>query len=222
MPPTLCIMPASTHEIAIIAALSPVRLATYASAKGFSTNTNPLEVYVWNAMVSGAFFSALQVCEVVIRNAISEAIEYKFGHQWPWDQGFERTINKHWKLELQRARKGIPHGSTGKVVAELKFAFWCSMLTATHDQHIWNKHIRTVFRTLPFPLTVAGARTMLHDELDSLRLFRNRIAHHEPIFAYPLAKIQRNIFDLIQFRSPDTRAWLARWETMSGTIAARP
>jgi hypothetical protein len=210
------------RESAIIATLSPVRIGTYINAKGFSPQTNPLDIYIWNALVSGAFFSALHICEVVVRNAISDGIERKFGAHWPWDAGFERTLGKHWKLELQRARKRIPLGSTGKVVAELKFAFWCNMLTATQDQHVWNAYMRTTFPFLPFPLSIAGARTMLYDDMEKLRLFRNRIAHHEPIFTHPLEEHRLRIFKLIQLRCGDTSEWLEQWEVMSATIAARP
>lgn len=215
-------MPTSIHEPAVVTALSPVRLGTYINATGFSPQAKTLDIYVWNALVSGAFFSALHVCEVVIRNAISDAVESKFGPDWPWDAGFERTLGKYWKLELQRARRGIPHGSTGKVIAELKFAFWCNMLTAAQDQHLWNANIRVVFPFLPLPLSIAGARAMLHDDMEKLRLLRNRIAHHEPIFAYPLVDHQIRILRLVQLRSSDTRKWLDHWEIMSATIAARP
>jgi len=215
-------MPTQLNESAIVATLSPVRLGTYSNAKGFSATAKTLDMYVWNALVSGAFFSALHICEVVIRNAISDALERKFGQQWPWDPGFERTLGKHWKMELQRARRGIPHGSTGKVIAELKFAFWCNMLTASQDQHLWNAYLHTVFPNLPFTLSVTGGRKLLYEDMEKLRHFRNRIAHHEPIFTYPLAQHHSQIFSLIQFRCSDTAAWLKQWEIMSTALAARP
>jgi len=210
------------NEPAIVAALSPVRLGTYINATGFSGAAKALDIYVWNALVSGAFFSALHICEVAIRNAISDAIERKFGQHWPWDPGFERSLGKHWKLELQRARKGIPAGSTGKVVAELKFAFWCNMLTASQDQHIWNAHLHAVFPFLPFTLSIAGGRKLLYDDMEKLRHFRNRIAHHEPIFTHPLEEHKLRIFRLIHLRCGNTMEWLKQWEIMSAALADRP
>lgn len=217
---TLQLTPA--QEASIAATLSPVRLGTYINATGFSAQATTLDIYIWNALVSGAFFSALHICEVVIRNAIAEAIERKFGAHWPWDTGFERTLNKHWKFELQKARRGIPMGSTGKVIAELKFAFWCNMLTASQDQHIWNAHIHTVFPFVPYPMSVAGARSMLYTDMEKLRHFRNRIAHHEPIFAHPLEDHQARIFRLIQLRCGHTKEWLRQWELISDALSARP
>ena len=166
--------------------------------------------------------SSLHICEVVIRNAVAEAIEQKFGAHWPWNPGFERTLIKIWKIELARARHRIAVGSTGKVIAELKFAFWCNMLTASHDQHLWNASLHAVFPHLPLVLSVQGGRKLLYDDLDALRQFRNRIAHHEPIFAVKLAEQQARITRLIQLRNRETHQWLLDWEPVSTVLASRP
>lgn len=207
---------------AITATISPARMGTYLNATGFGPDATALDIYVWNALVSGAFFSTLHICEVVVRNAISHALELKYGSNWPWDAGFERSLPKWSKGELQSARQGIPVGSTGKVIAELKFAFWCRLFTAGQDQHIWNAHLHTVFPFIPLPLTVAAGRKMLYDDMEALRGFRNRIAHHEPIFAYPLAEHQARIQRLLKLRCGHTEAWMAQWEIVSAALAARP
>lgn len=207
---------------AITSSLSQARMGTYLNAQGFGSTATALDIYVWNALVSAAFFSALHVCEVVVRNAISHALELKYGANWPWDGRFERTLSTWYKGELQAARKNVPLGSTGKVVAELKFGFWCNLFTAGQDQHIWNVHLHTVFPHLPYPLTIPAARKMLFDDMEGLRRFRNRIAHHEPIFAYPLAEHQARIQRLIKLRSEQTEQWLAHWEIVTVALAARP
>lgn len=207
---------------AITTTISPARMGTYLSATGFGAGATALDIYVWNALVSGAFFSTLHVCEIVVRNAISHALELKYGSNWPWDARFERTLSKWYKGELQSARKGIPVGSTGKVIAELKFGFWCKLFTAGQDQHIWNAYLHTVFPYIPFPLTVPTARKMLYDDMEALRGFRNRIAHHEPIFAYPLTQHQTRIQRLIKFRCGETEDWLSHWEIVSLALAGRP
>lgn len=116
----------------------------------------------------------------------------------------------------------MPIGSTGKVIAELKFAFWCKLFIAGQDQHIWNAHLHTVFPFMPFPLTVAARRKMLYDDMEALRKFRNRIAHHEPIFTYPLVEQQARIKRLIKLRCADTEIWMSQWEIVSVALAARP
>ena len=207
---------------AVTSAISATRMGTYLNATGFGAGATSLDIYVWNALVSGAFFSVLHVCEVVVRNAIAHALELKYGPNWPWDPGFDRSLSKWSKNELLSAKQRTQIGSTGKVIAELKFAFWCQLFTARQDQHIWNAHLHTVFPLLPLPLTVAMGRKMLYDDMEALRGFRNRIAHHEPIFAYPLAEHHARIQRLVNLRCGDTQQWLAQWEIVSTTMGARP
>jgi hypothetical protein len=207
---------------AITVAISPARLGTYINATGFGTGATALEIYVWNALVSCAFFSALHICEVVMRNAVAHALELKYGANWPWHTGFERSLASWAKGELQSARQGKPVGSTGKVIAELKFAFWCKMFTAGQDQHIWNAHMHAVFPHLPLSLTIASARQMIHDDLEALRGLRNRIAHHEPVIGYPLIALQARMQRLLKLRCGHTEAWMSEWEIVSAALAARP
>jgi len=216
----MSLSPAQTA--AVTDTISPVRLGTYLTAAGFSPRAAALDVYVWNALVSGAFFSSLHICEVVVRNGVAHALELKYGHDWPWNAGFERTLTAARKADLQQARHGIPVGSTGKVIAELKFVFWCKMFTVRHDLHVWNVHLRTAFPFLPFPLTVAAARSMLYDEMETLRGFRNRIAHHEPIFTYPLDENYMRIIRLIKSRCGETAEWLTQWQIVSAALASKP
>lgn len=207
---------------AITSTLSPARMGTYMSAQGFSPNASALDIYVWNALVSGAFFSTLHICEVVVRNAIAHALELKYGPNWPWDPGFERSLSNWLKDELKSARYRMSVGSTGKVIAELKFVFWCHLFKSNQDQHIWNAYLYTAFPYLPKPLKVATGRSMLYDDMEALRVFRNRIAHHEPIFTYPLTEHQARIRRLIRLRCGDTMEWLSQWEIVNAALAAKP
>jgi hypothetical protein len=63
---------------------------------------------------------------------------------------------------------------------------------------------------------------MLYDDMEALRGFRNRIAHHEPIIAYPLAQLQDRIQRLVKVRCDKTADWLSHWEIVSLALAARP
>lgn len=216
-------MALSPQQIAAITtAISPTRLGTYLNAGGFGAGATALDIYVWNALVSCALFSTLHICEVVMRNAIAHALELKYGANWPWHTGFERSLAAWPKAELQSARQGNPVGSTGKVIAELKFAFWCKMFTAGQDQHIWHAHMHTVFPHLPLPLTVTASRQMIYDDMEALRSLRNRIAHHEPIIGYPLAALQTRMQRLLKLRCDHTEAWMCEWEIVSALLAARP
>jgi hypothetical protein len=87
-----------------------------------------LELYAWNLDISSALIVPLQVCEVAVRNGISEAIEAVHGANWPWNNGFIRSLPRPKSKfrynpadDLQLCARRLP--TTGKIIAELKFAF---------------------------------------------------------------------------------------------------
>lgn len=83
------------------AALSAARVGTYEAAAGIidaatgladPNSTKALDLYSWNALVSGALLMPLHICEVVVRNAVSEALEAVYGARWPWNTRFELSL----------------------------------------------------------------------------------------------------------------------------------
>jgi Abi-like protein len=102
----------------------------------------------------------------------------------------------------------------GKVIAELRFAFWVSLLTASHDNRIWEDHLATAFPNVPgangSSHDIEQARLLLHGEIDSIRVFRNRIAHHEPIFRRSLDEEFRRIVRVVGWHCSVTAEWLER------------
>lgn len=217
---------------AITLALSPARLGTYIQAAASAGNTDvlyPIKLYGWNAQVSGAFLTPLQICEVTVRNGICDAIERRYGPDWPWVAAYETSLpNPSYGFNPQRelinTQKKFPQGATGKVVAELKMAFWSQMLTKRHDGRLWTPYLRTVFPYLPDPAThsVGQCRTLMATELEKLRKLRNRIAHHEPIISYNLMDYYTSIQNLVSWRCPTTVSWMDSVETLTALIKQKP
>jgi hypothetical protein len=213
---------------AITTTLSGSRLATFQAAPGFSAGADAMEKYSWHALTSAAFFASLHVCEVAVRNGVDAALAATYGPNWPWNTTFERSLpsppGPHFKPknELIRARNMMAVGATGKVVAELKFAFWCHMFTARYQVRLWDAHILNSFPNLPLPCSPAHARNAIHAELDLLRKFRNRIAHHEPILADPLSGRQQSIQALVNWRCNEVADWHSSWETVTQSLASKP
>jgi len=104
----------------------------------------------------------------------------------------------------------------------LRFAFWCHMFTSRYQVRVWDAHIATVFPALPPEYSSAQARHVIHMELDSLRKFRNRIAHHEPIFADPLLHRHQSIRSLVNWRCPELHRWHSAWEIVTLAIEKKP
>lgn len=162
-------MLASAADIrAIEGVISPQRLSTYAAAQGMRNSRRVLELYAWNAEVSGAFMLPVQICEVAVRNAVSEVLAAVYGAQWPWSLGFEKSLpdpQRGFSLrkELASARTKAPAGNTNKVIPELSFAFWEKLFTQRFDQRLWVPHLRGSFRGLPAGLPVQQCRHMIYE-----------------------------------------------------------
>jgi hypothetical protein len=70
--------------------------------------------------------------------------------------------------------------------------------------------------------TVQQARKRIFDDLESLRLLRNRIAHHEPLIKRLLGADFQKIHELIAFRCPHTANWMVNNQQAQVLINTKP
>jgi hypothetical protein len=193
--------------------LSLPRMSTFETAAGVTNDADPRAValYAWNARVSAAFLVPLHICEVVIRNAASEALEHVYGPRWPWQIGFEQSLPNprtgyNPQRDLQNTRSRVT--TTGKAIPELKFVFWQKLFTSRHDHRLWDTYLRQVFPNTVGSTTVSDLRESIYDDLEQVRTLRNRIAHHEPVFARNLQDDLSKITSLIEYRAKETAKWM--------------
>jgi hypothetical protein len=208
-------------------AISADRMSTFEAATRAAGDGDQasLKLYIWNAQVSAALLPPLHICEVVVRNALAEALEGTYGNRWPWERPLELSLpdpapgfSPRRDLIAARRRASTP----GKVIPELKFAFWQSLLTRRHDQRLWNVHLKQVLPYLDSAKTIAQWRQALYQDLEQVRQLRNRIAHHEPIFTRNLADDFQRIVSLIEFRCKVTAGWMVANQHAVALIAAKP
>ncbi|WP_185732324.1 hypothetical protein [Burkholderia sp. Bp8963] len=184
-----------------------------------------LKLYAWNAAVSGALLPVLHVCEVAVRNAVSEALEAVYGANWPWSPVFEGSLPRprigyNPRNDLTSARQGVR--TVGKVIPELKFVFWQKMFTVRNDTRLWDPHLRRVFPNLDPSVSVATHRQLIYGQLEDIRKLRNRIAHHEPIFNRNLLQDYSTIMSLVHHRCNLTAMWVSQSQTALAVIKAKP
>lgn len=215
----------SSQIRAIASTISEARLQRYIDAR-YKNRRLALELYRWNSEVSAALMSPMAVCEVALRNGIIGAVEAVYGAKWfVMGSAFERSLPNpatgySARRDLADARKA--YTSSGKVIPELKFMFWVMMMTKRHDVRLWNPHLRNVFPGLPPHFTVPEARLLLHQQLDEIRVLRNRIAHHEPVFERHMTSEYRRILRVLEWLSPNTAHWLDSWQSVTNLIARQP
>lgn len=206
------------------ALISAPRFGTYLREASGDRNL-ALRLYCWNADLSAAFYPLLQFAEVAVRNGAVEAIEKEFGANWHHNRGFKYSLpmkrgRYRPRDDLQSCAERLP--TAGKVVAELKFVFWQYLFIAGQDRRLWNKHFFTAFPGADHTGSVADAREDLHNDIQAIRIFRNRIAHHEPIYGRDLPEEQRLIRKTIHSRRPEAAAWIDGFERITTLLAQRP
>lgn len=204
--------------------ISGPRFGTYLRARG-NDRAAALMLYRWNLEVSAAFMGSLHLCEIAMRNGIADAIEAAHGSRWPWTEGFIRSVPS--AVEGYNAQRDLRncaerHRTAGKVIAGLKFVFWEKMLTSRFQRSIWQHHFSTFFPGYDGALGINGARAACRDNLEDIRLLRNRIAHHEPIFARNLQDDFDRIERLVRWRNPTAADWLIKIETVTPLIETQP
>lgn len=197
-------------------ALSSERFAPYLTQCSNDFDT-ACELYIWNMAVSGAFLPWLNMVEIILRNRIHIALSTVHGNQWAWEHGFISTLpnprnsfNPRHELSVI-SNKYKATRKTGKVIADLNFAFWQQMLKKNQLHTLWNKHLYITFPNLDASKTVDANRQTLYDHLEQIRKLRNRIAHHEPIHTRNLTDdLDSILFVIGAAYSQDFIDWLKR------------
>jgi hypothetical protein len=201
---------------ALQASLSPERFGTYLAASG-GNRAGAMRLYTWNTALSAAFYGPLQGLEVALRNAMHRRLSAKYGAAWydnpaaRFAAGTRQRIHAA-KEDLTRSRYPVdpPH-----LVAALTFGFWVSLLgrggqsgiagtpKSDYEMTLWRPALAQAFPHARL------SRAHAHQQLDYLRTFRNRIAHHEPIFERHLAADHASILAVTGWIDTDTQRWIA-------------
>ena len=199
----------------IEAALSHERLQPYLDAAG-GDRERALRLYLWNTAVSAAFYGPLQGLEVVLRNAIHRQLSERYESVWyaNLDAGLDRgALGRIRQALLELDREGSTN-DIPRLIATLSFGFWVSLLgsggrlesgrKANYEMTLWRPALRQGFAH-----RTTLTRRQAHGPLNELRILRNRIAHHEPIFARNLTADHARILEVMGWISPGIQTWTA-------------
>jgi len=162
-------------------------MAPYLSATG--DRTRAIDLYDWNTRIGAAFFESLHYLEVGLRNALDDAATRHLGTSWLSPTSLILTPRSRKAVVSALGHAGGPGAPRGKLVAELPFGFWWSLLADEYNRRLWQPALQHAFER-------GVRRRKLHAELDDLRRLRNRIAHHEPIHARALDSDFARVLDI--------------------------
>lgn len=206
----------------IYAAVQSERINRYKAAAD-QENIEPLSMYAWNCDISEAFYISLHFAEVVCRNSIHQALLSRAGEDWPTDTTFRSILGERFLAELDSAirEERSQHGSNATchhIVSALTFGFWEHLTTKRFERFLYPQGFREIF-----PNAKVGSK--LHDVnklIQSVRRWRNRVAHHRAIFDKGPIKKHDDALTLIRWRCHATQKWVSDASRVSQAIAARP
>ena len=189
-------------------------LSTDRLTKYMTTTNGDLEsavkLHVHNTALSAAFFGPVQVLEIALRNAFHRELTNHFGALWHDEAAFrvdqdivDNIDSAKNKLASMKMPVDTPH-----IVAELHFGFWTLLTAGRYEHSIWTPAISKSF---PNYSTISGKglkRNTVSGQLTYLRAFRNRIAHHEPIFHRALLSDYQTILTVASWMYVGLDSWI--------------
>jgi hypothetical protein len=148
--------------------------------------------YHWNLLICQALYPFLHSAEIALRNGIHQAIIDKYNNE-NW---FNFVVKGNKSIQmLGDIRKELNRKSYSKVddtVAALTFGFWVNLLKQKIYRDQFNEHrLWPDLIPLVFPRYDRSAggddRKQISQRFEEIKLLRNRLFHHEPIWKFKKA-----------------------------------
>lgn len=180
---------------AVQRALSATRISKYYKHDAGDGDVEAVARYLWNLALQAALVPALHATELTIRNAVFDASVKvanlrgrPFNEIACWLDTRPTLLYRNEAEAVKEAKDQLrsnPKSMTpGHLVAKLSFGFWVNLLNASYEQGrsdgpaLWPACLKE-FHGIPAP---ERNRADMRLRFDTVRRFRNRVAHHEPIW----------------------------------------
>lgn len=196
--------------------LSAERFGAYRRDAG-GDDLDGLAHYLWNLALASALQPILHVLEVAFRNEISRAAQkltagrtFSFDRIPSWlDATRPRMLLDNEQKKVERAKEQLgtsPSCQTeGHLIAKLDFGFWVALCREPYSDsrgdgpRLWPRALDIAFRPRPADVTT---RSQIHHRFDPIRKYRNRVAHHEPIWDRQYLDQHEYILESLAWMSP--------------------
>jgi uncharacterized coiled-coil DUF342 family protein len=166
--------------------------------------------YKANIEISESFYPLLSILEIGLRNNINFQLQQKFSDRnWYENPDFIKIVSRFQIDRVSEARNSILREkkiiTTGKIISELSFGFWTSLLDSKFERTLW-KNIRLAFPNCPKKIR---QRKTMSSKFNGVRKLRNRIFHHESITwnLEALKNYKNEIIEGIDWLDKDLYAW---------------
>lgn len=219
---------------------SAPRVGRYMQACG-NSKVRAKKLYEANLKIIQAFHPMIGVLEVVLRNRLNDILAAYFTDpDWIINQkaGFmvassltyvhRRTgttrHNRYLKSEVERAEKRMRKAgvtiTSGKVISEQTLGFWTDLFEVHHYKILKGRPIK-IFAGLP----PGYGRKEVCDELNIIRIFRNRINHNEPVcfngntIDFTKAQeVHQSVLNILSWIDPELVTYISSFDKVNRVI----
>jgi hypothetical protein len=212
--------PYQQHLDALTAAISAERLSGYRRP----SDADALDVlarYAWNVVIAESLYPTLQCLEIALRNTLHTAVAaHVASPQWltavPTVLA-PREVTAVAEAVQLLARQHKPL-TAGRLVAELSFGFWTSLLDRRYEPALWPALLKRAFPTIP---RRQRTRHELSRRFTEIRRLRNRVFHHEPIWHWrDLPQQHANLIETLVWINPALARTVAAFDRFPAVYGA--
>ena len=184
-------------------------------------------LYHRNVVLSESLYPILQLVEITFRNNFERYLTTKYGTTWFADPAFQVRLKSFELKSLRDAQNKLSDAdlafqrknprapartiTSGRIVAELHFGFWTSLIANQYSGSFFGPAKRMLF---PYePLTKVGKtqsdlEKAINPKLRDVRHLRNRVFHHEPIlYDANLWNAHGSARVLLEWMNPSVLEW---------------
>ena len=184
----------------LVKTITRARLSWYLAHAGNDLDS-ALTLHERNTRLSEADYTTLQGLEICFRNTVNTQLVMTYGPDWIVNETTPLRVGTRNLIRDCQKRSG--KSSVDGLVAELKFSFWVSLLAPQYDATLWRTSLHKGFRAAS-----TRRRDVVHGQMNALRRFRNRVAHHEPILEHA-QMMHGEALEAIGWMCGTTQAWVA-------------
>ncbi|MEX2571759.1 MAG: hypothetical protein WD737_10720 [Gemmatimonadota bacterium] len=196
-------------------ALSETRIRAY-TAPGDQDEYDAIARYLWNGALCFALTPALHAVEITFRNAMYESsvkvmskkgISFKHDEVPCWLDATptmllptEEARVEEAKEDLRRRRDYPQCMTTDRLIAKLGFGFWTGLCKSPYEQgrkdgpQLWPGLTEYLF-----PFVDNKSRSEVFHHMRAIRDFRNRIAHHDPIWDHKVVEFEATLIEKLRW-----------------------
>lgn len=204
--------------------LSGARLARYLTRYN-GDRALALRLYTWNLAVSSALWGPINVVEISVRNALHDRLADRTGRgDWWSDPHVRLCRNEDAAIATARTtlvNRGTAQPTSDQIVAATSFGLWVGLTSEgiprdrvySYETTLWQPRLQHAF-----PHRGDRRRRYIHAKLDDIRVLRNRIAHHEPIYRSPLPALYEDLLEIAGMVHPDAREYIETYSRAAEVI----